>query len=199
MYQLRGFVAVSLVFFSSVSGFSHQSNTSGASPRIGLALEGGGALGLAVSRSEHVFQSGPLDVALRSTMSWPGIFSPVRHETHIYVDGGLLNNFPVGGAKAMGADFVLGIHVETERLRPETSLSSFGVLNESIAVVIAANEGKAMKSADFVVTVPLQQFKSTDYDKAYQIIKAGYDAAEANAQKLLTLSVDEVSWKAYLA
>jgi NTE family protein len=152
-----------------------------------------------VSRSEHVFQSGPLDVALRSTMSLPGIFSPVRHEGHIYVDGGLLNNFPVGVAKMMGADFVLGIHLETERLRPETSLSSFGVLNESIAVVIAANEREAMKSVDFVVTVPLQQFKSTDYDKADQVIKAGYDAAAANAEKLLTLSLDEVSWKAYLA
>lgn len=29
-----------------------------------------------VTRSEHVFRSGPLDLALRSTMSLPGIFSP---------------------------------------------------------------------------------------------------------------------------
>src|SRR3974390_2154143 len=48
-----------------------------------------------VTRSEHVFRSGPLDVALRSTMSLPGIFTPVRYEGHVYVDGGLLNNFPV--------------------------------------------------------------------------------------------------------
>ena len=31
-----------------------------------------------VTNSEHVFRSGPLNLALRATMSLPGIFSPVR-------------------------------------------------------------------------------------------------------------------------
>jgi NTE family protein len=73
------------------------------------------------------------------------------------------------------------------------------VLDESIAAVIAANEREAMKAADLVVTVPLQKCGSMDYDMADAIIKAGYDAAAANAEKLSSLSVDEASWKAYLA
>src|SRR6516225_2842113 len=52
-----------------------------------------------VTKSEHVFRSGPLDLALRSTMSLPGIFTPVVHEGHVFVDGGLLNNIPVRVAK----------------------------------------------------------------------------------------------------
>src|SRR6516162_9882713 len=40
-----------------------------------------------VTNSEHVFRSGPLGLALRSTMSLPGIFSPVYDGGHIYVDG----------------------------------------------------------------------------------------------------------------
>jgi NTE family protein len=152
-----------------------------------------------VTKSEHVFRSGPLDLALRSTMSLPGIFSPIRHEGHIYVDGGLLKNIPVSVAKEMGADIILGIHLEVAPLKPDASLSSFQVLGESIAAVIAANEREAMKDADLVVTVPLQEFTSSDYDKADVIIKAGYDAAAANAGKLSNLSVDEVAWKVYLA
>jgi NTE family protein len=151
-----------------------------------------------VTRSEHVFRSGPLDLALRSTMSLPGIFSPVVHEGHIYVDGGLLNNFPVSVAKEMGADIVLGIHLEVAPLNPDASLSSLQVLGESIDVVIAANEREAMKRADLVVSVALQEFSSMDYEKADAIITAGYDAAAANAEKLANLSVDEVSWKDYL-
>lgn len=151
-----------------------------------------------VTKSEHVFRSGPLDIALRSTMSLPGIFSPVRHEGHIYVDGGLLNNIPVSVAKEMGADIILGIHLEVAPLKPDASLASFQVLGESIAAVIAANEREAMKDADLVVTVPLQEFTSSDYDKADAIIRAGYDAAKASAEKLSNLSVDEVSWKLYL-
>jgi NTE family protein len=151
-----------------------------------------------VTRSEHVFRSGRLDLALRSTMSLPGIFSPVVHEGHIYVDGGLLNNFPVSVVREMGADIVLGIHLEVVPLKRDASLSSFQVLGESITAVIAANEREAMKGADLVVNVPLQDFSSMDYEKADSMIKAGYDAAAANAEKLANLSVDEVSWKDYL-
>ena len=152
-----------------------------------------------VTRSEHVFRSGPLDVALRSTMSLPGIFSPVRYQGHVYVDGGLLNNFPVSVAKEMGADIILGIHLEVPKLDPEVPLSSFGVLGQSINAVIAANEREAMKGADVVISVPLQDFSSMDYDKADILIKAGYDAAAANSENLASLAVDEASWSQYLA
>jgi len=146
-----------------------------------------------------VFRNGPLDLALRATMSLPGIFSPVYYEGHIFVDGGLLNNIPVSVAKEMGAEIVLGVHLEIAPLKPDASLNSFQVLAESITAVIAANEREAMKDANLVVNVPLQEFSSMDYNKADLIIKAGYDAAAANAEKLSKLSVDEAAWKLYLA
>jgi NTE family protein len=151
-----------------------------------------------VEEREHVFRDGPLDLALRSTMSLPGIFSPVRHDGHIYVDGGLLNNIPVSVAKEMGADVILGIHLETAGLKPDATLSSFAVLGESISVMIAVNEKRAMKDADLLVTVPLQKYTAMDYNQADAIIKAGYDAATANAAKLAPLSVDEATWARYL-
>jgi NTE family protein len=151
-----------------------------------------------ITRSEHVFRSGPLNLALRSTMSLPGIFSPVHYQGHIYVDGGLLNNIPVSVARDMGAEMVLGVHLEIAQVKPDATLNSFQVLGESIAAVIAANEREAMKDADLVVNVPLQEFSSMDYDKADALIKAGYDAAAANAEKLARLSVDEAAWKLYL-
>src|SRR5438874_1766237 len=47
-----------------------------------------------VSSQSHVFQNGSLAGALRSTMSIPGAFSPVREGKAVYVDGGLLDNLP---------------------------------------------------------------------------------------------------------
>ena len=152
-----------------------------------------------LTSSEHIFRSGPLDLALRSTMSLPGIFTPVRSGGHIYVDGGLLNNFPVSVAKAMGAKYVLGVHLETAPLNPDAPLSSFAVLGRSIGAVVAANERRAMEDADMVVTVNLQNYTSMDFNAEDEIIKAGYSAAAANAAKLLFLSVDEATWRQYLA
>jgi NTE family protein len=151
------------------------------------------------TNSEHIFNSGPLDLALRSTMSLPGIFTPVVSGEHVYVDGGLLNNLPVDVVKDMGAEITLAIHLEIPKLKPDTPLSSFEVLAQSISAVVAANERRSMGQADVVVSVPLQNFSGTDYDLAKAIINAGYMAAEANAAKLEKLSVDETAWKEYLA
>jgi NTE family protein len=152
-----------------------------------------------VSGKPHIFRDGPLALAMRSTMSLPGIFSPVRSGDHLYADGGLLNNIPIDVAKEMGADVVLGIHLETAPLSPKATLPSYGVLGQSISVMIAANELRSMEQADILVTVPLQKYTALDYDKADIIIKAGYDAAAAKASVLAAYSVSQAEWDQYIA
>src|SRR5580693_6269214 len=152
-----------------------------------------------VTGKPHVFRDGPLSLALRSTMSLPGIFSPVRAKDAIYADGGLLQNIPVEVAAEMGADLTLAIHLDEAPLNPESNLSSFSVLGRSISVMISANELISMQKADILVSVPLQKYGTLDFNKADEIIKAGYDAAEAKAKVLSTLSVDEAAWTQHLA
>jgi NTE family protein len=152
-----------------------------------------------VNSQKIVFRRGSLSIALRSTMSLPGLFTPVRWGGYILVDGGLLDNLPVDVAKSMGADVVLAVHLESAKLEPSAVLSSFGVLSNSTSVVIAANELRSIEKADILISVPLQKYRSLDFKESEEIIKAGYDAAEAKAQVLKTLSVDETTWKEYLA
>src|ERR1700722_8826742 len=147
-----------------------------------------------ITGKPHVFRSGPLAQALRSTMSLPGIFTPVRSGDHVYADGGLLNNIPIDVAKQMGADVVIGIHLETAPLDPKTSLSSFTVLGPSLSVMIAANELRSMEQGDLLVWVPLQKYDSLDYNDAEAIIKAEYYSASLKATVLSAFSVSEAEW-----
>ena len=48
---------------------------------------------------------------MRASIAIPGIFTPVAHNGHLLVDGGLINPLPVSVARAMGADFVIAIDV----------------------------------------------------------------------------------------
>jgi NTE family protein len=153
---------------------------------------------LALNR-QHVFRSGSLAVAMRSTMSLPGIFTPVRDGDHLYADGGLVDNLPVDVAKEMGADITLAVHLQTKPLDVTQPLSAFGVLGQSISTVVAITEMRGMEKADLLVAVPLDKYSSLDYDQAAAIIKAGYDAAQSKATMLSTLSVDEDTWQRYLA
>jgi NTE family protein len=152
-----------------------------------------------VSGKPHVFRDGSLELAMRSTMSLPGIFTPVRSGKRLYVDGFLLDNLPIDVAKEMGADVTLGVHLETAPMDPNTNLSSFGVLSQSISVMSAVNVLRSMEQADLLVTVPLEKFTPLDYNKADAIIKAGYDAAASKATVLSAFSVSESEWEEYLA
>ena len=55
--------------------------------------------------------SGSINTALRSTMSIPGLFEPVRTDGMVLIDGGTRNNFPTDIAKAMGADIIIAIEL----------------------------------------------------------------------------------------
>jgi len=58
---------------------------------------------------EVVIQKGDVIEAVRAGISVPGIFTPVRKDGMILVDGGLVNPVPVSVARGMGADFVIAV------------------------------------------------------------------------------------------
>ena len=66
-----------------------------------------------------VWHSGSINMALRSTMSIPGLFAPVRYGGMVLVDGGMRNNFPVNVAKRMGADIVIGVDLSDRSLKAD--------------------------------------------------------------------------------
>ncbi len=72
-----------------------------------------------VSGKAKIWHSGSVNLALRSTMSIPGLFAPVRSEGMVLVDGGMRNNLPVNLAKRMGADIVIAIDLSERRLKAE--------------------------------------------------------------------------------
>jgi NTE family protein len=55
-----------------------------------------------VSGKAKVWHSGKITDAMRSTMSIPGIFAPVRVDGMVLVDGGLRDNYPTTLAREMG-------------------------------------------------------------------------------------------------
>ncbi|OGS91675.1 MAG: patatin [Gallionellales bacterium GWA2_60_18] len=62
-----------------------------------------------VSGEEVVIRNGDVIEAVRASISVPGIFTPVRSNGRILVDGGLTNPVPVSVARAMGADIVIAV------------------------------------------------------------------------------------------
>ncbi len=62
-----------------------------------------------VTGEEVVIRSGDVIEAVRASIAVPGIFTPVRRNGRILVDGGLVNPVPVAVARALGAGCVIAV------------------------------------------------------------------------------------------
>lgn len=70
------------------------------------------------SGDQVVLDSGDLLKALRASMSYPGLFAPVFHKNRWLVDGGVVDPVPVGVARAMGADIVIAVNLDSKLISP---------------------------------------------------------------------------------
>jgi len=60
------------------------------------------------------FREGSLLDAVRASIAIPGLFPPVRHQRRWLVDGSLVNPVPVSMCRAMGADIVIAVNLNSE-------------------------------------------------------------------------------------
>jgi len=151
-----------------------------------------------VSGEKVVFKQGELSQAMRATMSLPGIFAPVHDGEKVYVDGGLVGNLPTDVVREMGADIVIGVHLESAPANADSIRSVFQVLGRSIDVVVRDNEIRGLADADLIVKVELQDFDSMQYERSAAIMDRGMQAAQQKAQVLEPYSLDDLAWQDYL-
>src|SRR5690606_8134484 len=89
------------------------------------------------SGAEIWLRSGSTVKAVRASIALPGLFTPVKHEGMVLVDGGLVNPVPVSLARAMGAEIVIAVDLSSDLLsrRPHVEVmaqepASSGVVSE---------------------------------------------------------------------
>lgn len=150
-----------------------------------------------ISGKSYVFKEGSLSDAIRSTISIPGVFAPVRIGDQIFVDGGLLDNLPTDVVREMGADVVIAVHLQISKTSAKEIVSAFSVLGRSVELVIAETELRGMAGADLVVRADVEGFSSSEYQKSDELIQKGYEAAEAKAKILKAYELNDEEWAEY--
>ena len=66
------------------------------------------------SGQEVLLREGSLMDAIRASISMPGIFTPFKQGDRWLVDGGLVNPVPVSLCRAMGADVVIAVNLNSD-------------------------------------------------------------------------------------
>ena len=142
-----------------------------------------------MTRKEVVFDRGNLVLAMRASMAVPGVFTPVAVDSMMLVDGGVLNNFPVDVARAMGADIVIGVDVQAELMDAERLHSVSNVIPQMINLLCMNKYEENVKQTDLLIRPDLKEFSAASFTSQAidTILKRGEEAALRQLPALLAL------------
>jgi NTE family protein len=126
----------------------------------------------------QVLNSGLLPEALRASMAIPTFFTPMEIDSNLYVDGGLIRNFPVQEVIDMGADIVIGVFVSSGLESKENLTSMISVLSQAAFIMSAHDQEQQMKLVDILVTPDLEGYSTGSFYSADPIIKQGEKAGQ---------------------
>lgn len=149
-----------------------------------------------------VLGDGDLALAMRASMSVPGVFTPVEIDGRTLVDGGISLNLPVEVAQRLCADRIIAVDVGTPPKTETESLSAVGVVSHTFSVLAKRNVGEQMKllsEGDVLIVPELERIGSSDFDELLLGVKIGERAARRLESELRAFSVSEEEFEAYLA
>src|SRR3984885_3104665 len=149
-----------------------------------------------------VMGEGDLSIAMRASVSAPGVFAPVELNGRLLVDGGLAENLPINVARAMHADILIVSDVSFP-LQPRAALdSALSISNQMLAILVRKDSDRqraSLGSRDVLIQPDLGLTPSTAFNAAATVISRGEDAARADRAALEAYGVGDAAYREYLA
>jgi NTE family protein len=149
-----------------------------------------------------VLDHGDLAMALRSSMSVPGVFPPSELEGRVLGDGGLVNNLPVDVARAMGAEVLIVVNIGTPLAPRESLNSAIGLTAQMINILTEQNVKRSLASLgprDLLIAPDLGALTAGDFNKTPDLIAVGEAGAHAMVSQLARWAVPEGAYAAWRA
>ncbi len=142
-----------------------------------------------MDNTEYVFRSGRLAEAMRASMAIPGVFSPVCKGEKVLIDGGLKNNYPVDVAREMGADYVIGVTLQSKPRTADQIMSTGHVLGQIVDINCKNKYDSNLKLTDIHISVDTKGFSVMGFTKTAvdSLIYRGEQAAMKQWDELIKL------------
>ena len=114
-----------------------------------------------VSGEPVVLDSGDLALAIRASMSAPGVFAPVVVDGRPLVDGGLVGNVPVQVMRDMGVDIIIAVDVEFPLYELDELRSVVDVSAQALTILIRKETQRQLAllgAGDVLLTPAIGEF-----------------------------------------
>ena len=137
---------------------------------------------------EVILSDGDLAIATFKSMAIPSFLEPIKDENKFYVDGGVVNNFPIDVAISLGADIIIAVDItaETSKINEKSNLVT---ILDKLATYNGNRKTETHKKlADLLIVPDVKDHDTIDFGNLNELVVAGEDAAKKYGYILANLS-----------
>jgi NTE family protein len=150
------------------------------------------ATDLMSGKSVH-FTDGEIGPALRASCAYPGLFLPVEYRGQILVDGFLTETVPAEAARDLGADIVIGVHLEPGLLG-SAPRNTIEVISRSFSIIQTAAAQLWHSDVDVLIEPEVHHILWDEFIKTPQLVTAG-EAATRAAMPRIQAALTAEGWQ----
>jgi NTE family protein len=134
----------------------------------------------------RVLCEGRVAPAVRASCSVPGAVVPLERDGQLLVDGCIADTIPVGAARTLGADYVIGVDIfGAVQPRPRNLVAmAFGALEH-----LLRRAGGGTTQADCLIAPDLHGIGYIGFKRTHETAERGAQAAEAALPKLREMGI----------
>lgn len=138
-----------------------------------------------------VLDKGYLPLAVNASSALPTLFSPVKVEDRMLIDGGIIDNYPIDEMLSKNMDVIIGVDVQTN----VSSTDETSTLSEVLTRIGSFQTRKQMASkkakTQIHIRPELDAFNILSFDNQKEIMAQGVLAGKKARQQLLTLAKNQ--------
>ncbi|MBX2927286.1 MAG: patatin-like phospholipase family protein [Saprospiraceae bacterium] len=131
-----------------------------------------------LSGESEIRSKGTLFDVIVASSSIPLVFSPVEIDGQLYVDGGVLANFPVKPL-VKHADVIIGVNLMPHTpVQEKTVQNIIGIATRCFAIAIGSNTQPQLRHCDVLIEpANLEPYNLFQIHRYKELIEIGYEAA----------------------
>lgn len=129
-------------------------------------------------------KSGNLEKAIRASAAIPLQYSPVRLDSMVLVDGGLMANIPVKQALEFNPDIIIVINTISPLLSQDKLNKPWNVADQVVSIMMKRFSDKSDKVADIIIEPEIGNYSNIDFSGLENLIAKGSYAARVRLPEI---------------
>jgi NTE family protein len=129
-----------------------------------------------ISGKEVILDHGPLGLAMRASSSVTLLLPPVKNDSLLLVDGGLVANIPARECRDLGADIVIAVNASSPLYQDKELNVPWKIADQLVSIPMKILNDHQLEEADFIIQPNLEGKLNSDFTGLAESIKKGYSA-----------------------